>query len=133
MHWKNNVTFIFVTIQCCHGITGGAYHYFIWIHNACTFWAHQFLFHCVKINTKRVYPVTSVLLESVRFSVSKHVSCETIAVDVLVVLSSCVFICFDTRKSVKENVVCSSTFSAKFPKKVIEILSVLFLKMLFLN
>ena len=57
-------------------------------------------------NVSRMYPVTSLWLESVRFSVSKHIFCQTIAVDVSVVFSSRVFIYFDTRKSVKENKCC---------------------------
>ena len=75
----------------------------------------------------------NVWSESVRFSVSKHISCETVAVNVSVVLSIRVFIYFDTRKSVKENVVCCSSFSAKFPKRVIEISSVWSFKDAFLK
>ena len=64
-------------------------------------------------STLRMYPVISVLWESVRFSVLKHISCEIVPVDVSVVLSGRVFTYFDTRKSFKERVEISSVWCFK--------------------
>ena len=131
LHWKNNVTFFLqqsrgvMVLQEEHIISSGSTMHLHFGHT-------NFCFN-VSRSKLRMYPVASVYLESVRFLVSKHISCETVAIDVSVVLISRVSIYFDTHKSVKESIVCSSTFSANFPKKVIEISSVWSFKDAFLK
>ena len=57
----------------------------------------------VSESTLTMYPVISVQMESVRFSVSKNTSSETVAVDVLVVFSSHLFINLKDQQFVHRN------------------------------